>query len=136
MKRKIDLIFIIIASIFGGMIGYNETDIFAKPERKTSATEISEVKLPVLFDPVGKFQLNVDMNKQHIAFTGDNIEIEGKTPAITVTIIPPAKVINPVKKEVVEVPVKYYMPLSQMPVKRALLTVKATSKPDMFNGHE
>lgn len=136
MKRKIDLIFIIIASIFGGMIGYNETDIFAKPERKTSATEISEVKLPVLFDPVGKFQLNVDMNKQHIAFTGDNIEIEGKTPAITVTIIPPAKVINPVKKEVVEVPVKYYMPLSQMPVKRALLAVKATSKPNAFNGHE
>ena len=136
MKRKIDLIFIIIASIFGGMIGYNETDIFAKPERKTSATEISEVKLPVLFDPVGKFQLNVDMNKQHIAFTGDNIEIEGKNPAITVTIIPPAKVINPVKKEVVEVPVKYYMPLSQMPVKRALVTVKSTSKPNTFNGHE
>ena len=136
MKRKIDLIFIIIASIFGGMIGYNETDIFAKPERKTSATEISEVKLPVLFDPVGKFQLNVDMNKQHIAFTGDNIEIEAKTPTITVTIIPPTKVINPVKKEVVEVPVKYYMPLSQMPVKKALLTVRATSKPNAFNGHE
>ena len=85
MKRKIDLIFIIIASIFGGMIGYNETDIFAKPERKTSATEISEVKLPVLFDPVGKFQLNVDMNKQHIAFTGDNIEIGLSDDNITYT---------------------------------------------------
>ena len=133
MKRKIDLIFIIIASIFGGMIGYNETDIFAKPERKTSATEISEVRLPVLFDPVGKFQLNVDMNKQHIAFTGDNIEIEGKTPTITVTIIPPTKVINPVKKEVVEVPVRYYMPLSQMPSEKASFMVSAASKPTVFH---
>ena len=136
MKRKIDLIFIIIASIFGGMIGYNEMNVFAKPERKTSAVSVEKQNIPVLFNPVGKFHLNVDMNRQHVAFTGDNVDIEGRNPIVTVSIIPPVQVINPVKKEVVEVPVKYYMPLSQMPVKRALLTVKATSKPNMFNGHE
>lgn len=74
MKRKIDLIFIIIASIFGGMIGYNEMNVFAKPERKTSAVSVEKQNIPALFNPVGKFHLNVDMNRQHVAFTGDNVD--------------------------------------------------------------
>lgn len=133
MKRKIDLIFIIIASIFGGMIGYNEMNVFAKPERKTSAVSVEKQNIPVLFNPVGKFHLNVDMNRQHVAFTGDNVDIEGRNPIVTVSIIPPVQVINPVKKEVVEVPIRYYMPLSQMPSEKASFMVSAASKPTVFH---
>lgn len=133
MKRKIDLIFIIIASIFGGMIGYNEMNVFAKPERKTSAVSVEKQNIPVLFNPVGKFHLDVDMNRQHVAFTGDNVDIEGRNPIVTVSIIPPVQVINPVKKEVIEVPVRYYMSLSQMPSEKASFMVSAASKPTVFH---
>ena len=133
MKQKIDLIFIIIASMIGGMIGFHEMDMFAKPERKTSAVSVEKQNIPVLFNPVGKFHLNVDMNRQHVAFTGDNVDIEGRNPIVTVSIIPPVQVINPVKKEVIEVPVRYYMPLSQMPSEKASFMVSAASKPTVFH---
>ena len=53
--------------------------------------------------------------------------------AILLAIIPPVQVINPVKKEVVEVPVRYYMPLSQMPSEKASFMVSAASKPTVFH---
>ena len=108
-------------------------NVFAKPERKTSAVSVEKQNIPVLFNPVGKFHLNVDMNRQHVAFTGDNVDIEGRNPIVTVSIIPPVQVINPVKKEVVEVPVRYYMPLSQMPLEKASFMVSAASKPTVFH---
>lgn len=126
MKRKLDLMFILLAIGMGGIIGFKYTGAFAKNE--TSAIKVSEQRLPILFDPVGKFHLQVDISKNSVYFSGEQL---GPNPTVTVDIIP-AAVKNYVEKEVkiVEVPVKYYMLLPQIPAKS--MVVISNSKPDTF----